>query len=315
MPTKKTVGFMDVVRGVEIMKAKEKEVESHSIQSLNPKSKPLDVKELHTPMRDIEEEKLFNQSRRSESQYSMCANTVIQNPSQLYVPTLQPFEEESIQFSDSSMLNGLNDSPLLASTPLIISRLNTSEDATGKPLDISSFNDSTPAVCIPLNVNRLNFSELSTSTLLILSCLNDTEPPTSATFNISAFDDSELAACIPSDVSGSNSSYHSIIPRSHLSDINWEAKVKEALAGFKMPQMEMTIGGQSELSAVRRNLVSLKEKLRSTIRAIDQLTLRNSRTLDSDGDATTIAESLPSKYDERSQLDSELEKTLTEMNK
>lgn len=154
----------------------------------------------------------------------MCANTVIHNPSQLYVPTLQPLEEESIQFSDSFMLNGLNDSPLLASTPLTISRLNTSEDATGKSLDISGFNDVTPAVCIPLNVNRLNFSELSTSTLLILSCLNDTEPPTSATFNISAFDDSELAACIPSNVSGSNSSHHSILSRSHLSDINWKAK-------------------------------------------------------------------------------------------
>lgn len=80
-----------------------------------------------------------------------------------------------------------------------------------------------------------------------------------------------------------------------------------------MPQMEMTKDDQSVLSAVRRNLVSLKEMLRFTIRAIDQLTLKNSRTLDSDDDATTIAESLPSNYDERSHLDSELKKTLTEM--
>lgn len=67
MPAKKTgmlrslilfhfvVRFTDVVRRVEMMEAMEKEDES-----LSPRSKPLDVKKIHTPMHDIEEEILFS---------------------------------------------------------------------------------------------------------------------------------------------------------------------------------------------------------------------------------------------------------------
>nr|CDS28769.1 hypothetical protein HmN_000207200 [Hymenolepis microstoma] len=87
-----------------------------------------------------------SRTRRSESPYTMCAFTADHKSSQLALNTLKPLEEESVQLSDSTVLNGSSDPTLPTSISLATRCLNASDDVATN-------------LCIPgISITRLIFS-------------------------------------------------------------------------------------------------------------------------------------------------------------
>nr|CDS29855.2 hypothetical transcript [Hymenolepis microstoma] len=127
----------------------------------------------------------------------------------------------------------------------------------------------------------------------------------------SATDSGVVTAAPIQNVADLNDSQRSIGTLSRLSNQIWEAKTKASLV-YDLAQKNLADNLQPDLKNLRLNLVSLETQIKSTISAVDRLTVHNDSHLDSD---VTTAQSLPTEYDECSQLDCELEKTLREMKK
>nr|CDS28767.1 hypothetical protein HmN_000207000 [Hymenolepis microstoma] len=224
------------------------------------------------------------------------------------LPTLQPPEEESVQLSDSTVLNGSSDRTLPVDTPLATLCLNASEDVVTKSVDTGNFNVSTPHVVgIPLNVQTLDFSQLSSSTRLIFSS-PDASRPSAMSLSIS------VILRIHRPIQLQLLHHHLLLLLVSLIARGEQGRSKEVPTPIEMSRMQMTQRRQAKLSTVREHLVCLEERIHHTIRAIDQLMNNCPEDFDSDPDATKIASTPPSEHDERSQLDSESEQTLVAMN-
>lgn len=92
---------------------------------------------------------------------------------------------------------------------------------------------------------------------------------------------------------------------------------KKATIIHRLAQKNLAVGNiHPNLQDLRNQLVSLSDHINSTVHALDHLPHPSALPLTSDLDSeATNAQSIPSDYDERDHLDSELERTLREMKK